>query len=173
MIGRRVAACALLGLAALLTLVAACSVWSGASRLTAREGDRASAEAAAAAFVRAYGEFDYRRAEHYTARLAALTTGELHEALASAAVDRAALAHRRTSAAFVESASVTSLSGGAASVAVRSRQDRAWVDPVGGETFREAVTQHASVRLIRGGERWLVAELELIGEEPAGARVAR
>ena len=63
MIAGRGAGYALLGLAAVLVLAAGASAWSGASRLSARGDDLASAEEAAAAFVRAYATFDYREAE--------------------------------------------------------------------------------------------------------------
>ena len=169
----RGAAYALLGLAGLLVLAAAASAWSGVSRLSARGDDAASAEEAAAAFVRAYAEFDYRRAELYAPRLAGLAAGGLKSALASASVDPAAVAGRLSGTAAVESARVTSLAGDAAVVAVRSRQERTRVDGESGEVVSEAVTQHASLRLVRSGTRWLVAELELVSEEPAGAAGAR
>lgn len=167
------AAYALLGLGAILAVAAAASAWSGASRFAAREEDRASAAAAAAAFVRAYGGFDYRRAELYAPRLAGLAAGELGEALAAASIDPAAVAERRIDTALVESAEVSSLAGGAAVVAVRSRQERTRIDPGSGAEVREGATQHASLRLVRSGGSWLVAELELIGGEHAGARGAR
>ena len=169
----RGAAYALLGLAAVLAVAAAASAWSGASRLAAREDDRAAASAAAAAFVRAYGGFDYRRAELYAPGLAALATGELGASLASASVDPAAVAGRLVGRALVESAEVTSLQDGAAVVAVRSRQERIRIDPGSGAEVREGSTQHASLRLVREGDGWLVAELELTGVEQAGARGAR
>ncbi|MCY4638856.1 MAG: hypothetical protein OXC94_00735 [Chloroflexi bacterium] len=56
---------------------------------------------------------------------------------------------------------------------VRSRQERTRLDGESGEVVSEAVTQHASLRLVRSGGRWLVAELELGSEEPAGAAGAR
>ena len=168
----RVASCALLGLAALLLVAACCSAWSGASRLAAREGDGASASAAAAAFVRAHGSFDHRRAELYAPRLAALATGELQRALASARVDPAAVSGRLVGAALVESAELTSLRGDTAVVAVRVRQERTRVDPGSGAELREDITRHASLRLVRSGGRWLVAEMELIGDH-AGAGGAR
>ena len=166
----RGASCALLGLAAVLAVAAACSAWSGASRLAARDGDGAAASAAA--FVRASGSFDHRRAELYAPLLAALATGALGRALASASVDPAAVAGRLVGTAIVESAEVTSLQGDTAVVAVRFRQERTRVDPGSGAELREGATQHASLRLVRAGGRWLVAGLELIGEH-AGARGAR
>ena len=169
----RGAAYALLGLAALLMVLAAASAWSGASRLAARGDDRAAAEAAAGAFVRAYAGFDYRRAELYAPRVAALATGDLREAIASASVDGAALEERVTGTAAIESAEVRSLSGDAAVVEVRSRWERARVEPRSGGEIREGGTQRVRLRLVRAEGRWLVAGLELVGEEPAGAPGAR
>ncbi|MEZ4503956.1 MAG: hypothetical protein R3C39_15135 [Dehalococcoidia bacterium] len=173
MIAGRGPAYALLGLAALLIAIAVSSGWSGASRLAEREDDRAAVEAAASAFVTAYGGFDFRDPDQYTTRLAALTSGELRDAIAGAAVDPAAVAQQRTTAALVESVSVTALSGVAATATVRSRQERTWLDPTSGRAVQEQVIQHVSCRLVRVGERWLVAELLLLGEEPADAQNAR
>lgn len=173
MIAGRGAAYALLGLAALLIAIAVSSGWSGASRLAEREDDRDAVEAAAAAFVTAYSGFDFRDPDGYTARLVALTSGELRDAIAGAAVDPAAVAQQRTSSAVVESVSVTALSDTAATVTVRSRQERTWLDPASGRAVQEQVIQHVSCRLVRDGERWLVAELLLLGEEPAGAQGVR
>jgi hypothetical protein len=172
-IAGRGAAYALLGLAALLIAIAVSSGWSGASRLAEREDDRAAVEAAATAFVSAYGSFDFRAPDDYTTRLSALTSGELRDAIAGAAVDPTALAQQRTSTALVESVSVTALSDTAATATVRSRQERAWLDPASERAVQEQVIQHVSCRLVREGERWLVAELLLLGEQPAGAQGAR
>ena len=79
---------------------------------------------------------------------------------------------RVTGAAVVESARVTSLTGDAAVVAVISMQERTRAVPGSGVVVRESVRQHASLRLVRSGGRWLVAELELVSEEPAGAEGA-
>ena len=173
MIAGRGAAYALLGLAALLMAIAVSSGWSGASRLAGRGDDRAAARAAAAAFVTAYGGFDYRDAEAYTTRLAEFSGGELRVALAGAAVDPVAVAQRRTSSAAVQSVAVTALSGAAATATVRSLQERTWRDPASGRAVQEQVTQHVSCRLVRADGRWLVAELLLLGETPVGAEGAR
>ncbi len=170
MIAGRGAAYALLGLAALLMVLVVSSGWSGVSRLAGRDEERAADPASAAsAFVRAYGNFDYRRAERYTADVAELTTGPLRDALRGAAVDQAALAEQRTSTAVVESAVLDARSGQAAVVTVRSRQERSWLDPANGRRATEAVLQLVSCRLVHEDGRWLVAELVLIGEETAGA----
>ena len=173
-IAGRGAAYALLGLAALLMVLAISSGWSGASRLASRGDEPADDPAGAAtAFVRAYGNFDYRGAERYMADLAELTTGALRDALRGAAVDGAALAEQRTSTALVESAVLDAQSDRASVVTVRSRQERSWLDSANGRRAREAVVQLVSCRLVREGGRWLVAELVLIGEETAGASGAQ
>ena len=169
----RGAACALLGLAAVLAVAGGCSAWNGASRLAARGDDAASAEAASAAFIRAYGSFDYRSAELYAPRLAALAAGDLRRALQNASVDPAASRERRAGAVVVESAEVTSLQGDTAVVAVRSVQQWSRTDPGSGEEIREVATRHASLRLVRSDGSWLVAELNVTGGGRAGARGAR
>ena len=171
---------ALLALAALLVAMAVTSAWSGASRLAGRgedgaaraAADAAAVETAASAFVSAYGGFDYRDPDGYTARLAALSAGELRDAIALSAVDPAAVAGRRLSRASVESVSVTALSAAAAESTVRSLQQRSWLDPASGRAGGEEVTQQVRLRLVREGGRWLVTEVVLLGEEPAGAQGA-
>lgn len=157
---------ALLGLAGLLIAIAVSSGWSGAARLAGREHDASAVEDAAATFVVAYGTFDFRDAGGYTARLAELTTGELRDAIAGAAVDPKAAAQQRTTTTSVESVSVTALSGTVATAALRSRHERTWRDRASGRVVQEHVVQHVSCRLVREGERWLVAELLLNSEEP-------
>jgi hypothetical protein len=94
---------ALLGLAGLLIAIAVSSGWSGAARLAGRGNDTSAVEDAAAAFVTAYGTFDFRDADGYTARLIELTDGDLGDAIARAAVDPNAVAQQRTTTARVES----------------------------------------------------------------------
>ena len=171
---------ALLALAALLAAAAVTSAWSGASRLAGRgedgaarrAADAAAVEAAASAFVSAYGGFDYRDPDGYTARLAGLSGGALRAALAGASVDPAATSGRRTSRASVQSVSVEALSGTAAESTVRSLQQRSWLDPANGRAAGEEVTQQVHLRLVREGGRWLVTEVLVISEEPAGAQGA-
>ena len=170
----------LLGLAALLAAAAVASAWSGASRLAglgadgaaSAAADAAAVEAAASAFVSVYGGFDYRDPDGYTARLAALSAGALRDALAGASVDPAAIAGRQRSALTVRSVAVEALSATAAEATVRSLQERSWVDPATGRDASEAVAQQVRLRLVREGGRWLVTEIVLLGEEPAGARGA-
>ena len=169
MIPGRGPAYALLGLAGLLVAIAVSSGWRGATRLVGREGDRAAVEAAAAAFVRAYGGFDFRDPEGYTARLVELTAGELRTAIAEAAVDSSAVAQQRASSAHIESVSVTALSDIAATATVRATHERSRLDQASGALVQERVTQHVSLRLVREDGRWLVAELLVLGEQPAGA----
>lgn len=173
MIAGRGTAYALLGLAGLLIAIAVSSGWNGATRLAARGDDARAVEDAAAAFVTAYGAFDFRDARSYSARLAELTTGELRGAIVSAAVDPNAVAQQRTTTARVESVSVTALSEAAATATVRSMHERAWRDALSARAIREHVVQHVSCRLVREGGRWLVAELLLISEEPVVAQRGR
>lgn len=160
---------ALLGLAGLLVAIAVSSGWSGASRLADREDERAAVEAAASEFVTAYGTFDFRDAEGYTAHLVALTVGELRTAIAEADVDPSAVAHQRTSMVHIEAVSVTALSDVAATATVRATHERTRLDEASGRLIEERVTQHISLRLVREGKRWLVAELLVLGEQPADA----
>ncbi len=164
---------ALLGLAGLLIAIAVSSGWSGAARLAGRGNDTSAVEAAAVAFVTAYGTFDFRDAGGYTARLTELTTGELRDAMLRAAVDPNAVAQQRTSAAHVESVSITALSDAVATATVRSRHERTWRDASSGRAVQKHVVQHVSCRLVREGERWLVVELLLISEEPLVAHSGR
>ena len=173
----RGAGCALFALAALLAAIAVASAWSGASRLTGRAGagevraasDATAVEAAAAAFVVAYGGFDYRDPDGYAMRLGALAADELRLALAGAAIDPDAVAERRENAAAVQSVAVTALSAASAEAAVRSLHRRVRLDRAGGERVREVVRQHVRLRLAREGGRWLVTEVLVLSEEPAGA----
>ncbi|MEZ4503149.1 MAG: hypothetical protein R3C39_11030 [Dehalococcoidia bacterium] len=173
MIAGRGPAYALLGLAGLLVAIAISSGWSGATRLADREDERGEVEASAAAFVTAYGTFDFRDPDGYSARLVDLTTGELRTAIAEADIDPAAVAQQRASTARIESVSVTALSDVAATATVRATHERSWRDPASGRLVEERVTQHVSLRLVREGERWPVAELLVLGEQPADAQGAR
>ncbi|MCY4640026.1 MAG: hypothetical protein OXC94_06770 [Chloroflexi bacterium] len=169
---------ALFGLAALLAAAAVASAWSGASRLAApgedaavrAAADAAAASAAASAFVSAYGGFDYRDPDGYTARLAALSSGELRDAIARAAIDPAAASGQLRSRADVRWVAVEALPGAAAEATVRSLQVRSRMDPTTGRAASEEVTQQVRLQLVREGGRWLVTEVVLLGEEPAGAR---
>lgn len=163
----------LLGLAALLIAIAISSGWSGATRLAGRGNDAGAVEDAAAAFVAAYGTFDFRDAGGYTARLTALTTGDLRDAIAGAAIDPNAVTHQRTTNARVESVSVTALSVVVATATVRSIQERTWRDASSGRVIQEHLVQHISCRLVREDDRWLVVELLLISEEPVVAQRGR
>ena len=172
--GRAAAVC-LLGLAALLLAAGVWSAWSGASRIASRTdgdaGDRAAA--AAAEFVAGYGTFDYREPEGYTARLAALTTGELRRAIAAAAIDGWAAGGRHSLATAVESSQVVGVSGDAAEVVVVAVQSRRRAGAPGGPPALDHVRQRVSVRLVREDGRWLVSEMRLLGEQPATAGSAR
>lgn len=166
MIGGRGAGYALLGLAAVLFAIAVASGWSGASRLTGRADETRAVEAAAIAFVTAYGTFDYRDQETYTAQLAPLATGVLREAITAAALSPEASRQQRSLSTRIEAASVTALSGPDATVAVTARQERRWVDPALSQSLHEEAMQRVVCRLVREDGRWLVAELRLQSEEP-------
>jgi len=161
----------LIALAAVLVAFAVAGVCGGVSQLTSRDGDAQAAESAARAFVLALGTFDYRAPHEYTASLAPLTTGPLRDALAGASVDPAASSAQRTMTARVESASVTSLAGERATVAVTAKQARRWVDPSLAYPLHESVTQLVLCQLVREDDRWLVTELEpqaIAGQRPEG-----
>ena len=162
----RGAAYALLGLSGLLFAIALGSGWSGASRLAARSDESAAVAEAASAFVVAYGSFDFRDPGGYIPRLAALTAGELHDAVTRAVVDPQAIAGQRAATATVDAASVTALSDVAGTVSVRSTHRRSWLEPSSGALIHEQLVQTVSLRLVREGGRWLVAELAVTSQEP-------
>ena len=172
--GRAAAVC-LLGLAALLVAAGVSSAWSGASRIAGRPDDAGGERAAAAAadFVAGYGTFDYRDPEGYTARLAALTTGELHRAIAAAGIDGEAAGRLHSIAAAVESSEVVATSGEAAEAVVVAVQSRRWAGAPGGPSALDHVRQRVSVRLVREEGRWLVSGMRLLWEQPATAGGAR
>lgn len=166
MTGGRAAGYALLGCGGLLLVLAVLSGWSGAQRIGNREHDTRAVEAAAAAFVTAYGSFDHRDPDAYTARLVALTAGPLRDALARAAVDPDADRLQRGIATNVESVSVTALSATAATASVTAVQKRRWRDPALGMAQQHVIRQHVTCRLVREDGRWLVVELRVQSEEP-------
>lgn len=161
----------LIALAALLVAFAAAGICGGVSQLTSRDGEAQAAESAARAFVLALGTFDYRAPHEYAANLAPLTTGPLRSAIGGASVDPGASSAQRTMTARVESASVTSLAGDRATVAVTATQTRRWVDPSLGDPLHESVTQLVLCQLVREDGRWLVTGLEpqaIAGQRPEG-----
>jgi hypothetical protein len=170
--GGRTAGYALLGLAGLLFAFAVLSGWSGAQRYASREDETRAVRAAAAAFVAAYGSFDHRTQDAYAPHLAALTTGELQEALTNAAIDPDAVRLERVITTEIVSVTVTSLADDVATADVTAEQTRRWVDPVLGHTLHALVVQRITCRLLREEGGWLVAELRLQSQEPArpGAR---
>ena len=95
MTGGRAAGYALLGCGGLLLVLAVLSGWSGAQRIGSREHDTRAVASAASAFVAAYGTFDHRDPDAYTARLVALTGGALRDALARASVSPDAAPRQR------------------------------------------------------------------------------
>jgi hypothetical protein len=167
-IAGRASAYALLGLAALLTVVAVSSVCNGTSRLLAGEDARVRVEAAARGFVEAYGTFEAESAAHYHARLHRHTTGELHAALTSARLDPAAVAERRSIHTDIESVTVNALSRETAAVDVTALQTRRWIDRSSGEPVLESVRQRVAFALVEEDGRWLVREMRLVAEQAAG-----
>ena len=165
MTGGRAAGYALLGCGGLLLVLAVLSGWSGAQRIGSREHDTRAVEAAAAAFVTAYGSFDHRDPDAYTTRLAALTAGALRDAVARAAVDPDAARLQRGIATEVESVSVTALSAAAATASVTAVQERRWRDPTLGTAQEQVIRQRVTCRLVQEDGRWLVVELRVQSEE--------
>jgi len=163
--GGRAAGYALLGCGGLLLVLAVLSGWSGAQRIGSREHDTRAVEAAAAAFVTAYGSFDHRDPDAYTTRLAALTAGALRDAVARAAVDPDAARLQRGIATEVESVSVTALSAAAATASVTAVQERRWRDPTLGTAQEQVIRQRVTCRLVQEDGRWLVVELRVQSEE--------
>ena len=167
MIGGRGAMVALVGLAGLLLVMAVVSGWQGTTRLTGRGDDTKAVEAAARAFVEAYGTFDFRDPESYRRRLLALTTGAVRDAVAGSQVDPVALGRQQTMTARVVTVQVSALSDDEATVSVTAEQLRRSVDPSSGRLLEERVLQRVACRLALEGGHWLVAELRLLSEEPA------
>ena len=167
MIGGRGAMVALAGLAGLLLVMAVVSGWQGTTRLTGRGDDTKAVEAAARAFVEAYGTFDFRDPESYRQQLIILTTGPVRDAVASSQVDPVALGRQQTMTARVVTVQVSALSDDEATVSVTAEQLRRSVDPTSGRLIEERVLQRVACRLALEGGRWLVAELRLLSEEPA------
>lgn len=166
MTGGRAAGYALLGCSALLLVIAVLSGWSGAQRIGSREHETRAVEAAAAAFVTAYGSFDHHDPNAYATGLVPLTAGPLHDALAQASVDPDAARLQRGIATNVESVSVTALSATAATASVTAVQERRWSDPTLGTAQQQVIRQHVTCRLVQEDGRWLVVELRVQSEEP-------
>lgn len=166
MIGGRGAMLALAGLAGLLLVMAVVSGWQGTSRLTGRGDDARAVEETAQAFVEAYGTFDFRDPGSYRERLLTLTTGTVRAAVAASQVDPVALGQQRTMTARVVAVEVTALSDDEATASVTAEQLRRGTDPASAGLTEERVLQRVACRLVREGDRWLVAEFRLLSEEP-------
>jgi len=165
-IGGRGAMVALVGLAGLLLVLAVVSGWQGTNRLTDRSDETAAAEEAARSFVEAYGTFDFRDPDSYRERLLTLATGSVREAVAASQVDPVALGQQRTMTTRVVAVEVTALSDDEATASVTAEQLRRGADPASGRLLEERVLQRVACRLVREGDRWLVAEFRLLSEEP-------
>ena len=144
MIGGRGAMVALVGLAGLLLVMAVVSGWQGTTRLTGRGDDTKAVEAAARAFVEAYGTFDFRDPESYRQQLIILTTGPVRDAVASSQVDPVALGQQRTMTSRVVAVQVSALSDDEATVSVTAEQLRRSVDPTSGRLIEERVLQRVA-----------------------------
>ena len=166
MIGGRGAMVALAGLAGLLLVMAVVSGWQGTSRLTGRGDDARAVEETAQVFVEAYGTFDFRDPGSYRERLLTLTTGTVRAAVAASQVDPVALGQQRTMTTRVVAVEVTALSDDEATASVTAEQLRRGADPASGRLLEERVLQRVACRLVREGDRWLVAEFRLLSEEP-------
>ena|GEM_PF-2637892 len=166
MTGGRAAGYALLGCGGLLLVLAVLSGWSGAQRIGNREHDTRAVASAASAFVAAYGTFDHRDPDAYTAHLVGVTGGVMREALADAAVDPDAARLQRVIATRVESVSVTALSATGATASVTAVQERWWSDPTLGTAHQQVIRQRVTCRLVPEDGRWLVVELRVQSEEP-------
>jgi hypothetical protein len=153
------------GFASLLLIIAIFSGWQGTARLTSRGDDTKAVEAAARAFVEAYGTFDFREPAAYRRRLLAVTGGAVREATLASGVDPVAVGQRRTMTTRVVSVSVNALSEDAASASVTSEQVRRGVDAETGQLIEERVRQRIACRLAREGDRWLIVEFRLVSEE--------
>jgi hypothetical protein len=154
------------GLAATLLVIAIVSGWQGADRMRGQGDEMTDVEEAARAFVEAYGNFDFREPEAYRARLLALSTGMVRDAIATTAVDPAVLGQQQTRTTEAVSVWVTSYAEDGATVSVTSEQTRRAVDAATGQLREQRVRQHVTCRLVRVEGRWLVAEFRLRSEEP-------
>ena len=166
MISGRGAMLALAGLAGLLLVLAVVSGWQGTTRLTDRSDETAAVEEAARSFVEAYGTFDFRDPDSYRERLLALTTRTVRDAVVASEVDPVALGQQRTMTTTVVSVEVTALSEDGATASVTAEQLRRGTNAASGRLTEERVVQRVACRLVREGDRWLVAEFRLLSEEP-------
>lgn len=162
----RAVRCQPFGLAGVLLIVAVVSSCRGVLRIAAANDDGASIAAAAAAFVATVGTYQPEDVDSYVARLAPLTTGNLRDAIATAALDPAARGLQRAADTRIEAVSVTSRSASVATAAVTAVQSRRWMDAHAG-TRSEQVRQRTRCRLVRVDGRWFVTAIELLSEEPA------
>jgi hypothetical protein len=168
MTGQQGAMFILAGFAGLLLVIALFSGFQGVNRLSDRGDDAAAVETVVREFAMAYGTYDYREPERFQGRLLELTTGAVHAMAANPEPDPVAIGQRRVTSARVLSASVSALSVDAAAVSVTVEQVRRSIDAASGEPVEEHVQQRVNYRLVREGDRWLVAEFRLMFEELLG-----
>jgi hypothetical protein len=158
------------GLAALLLITAIASGWRTAGQLTRGRDAHRAAEAAAAAFVEAYGTFDFREEPAYRQRLLTLTAGPLYQAIAASQADPVAIGQQRVMQTQVLSTQLNALSVDAANVLVTAEQLRHLVSPLAA-FLEERSLQRVACRLVREDGRWLVVEFRLLSEEPAAQAI--
>ena len=166
MIGRRGTMAVLGGLAVLLLAFAVVSGCQGVTRLRGRGNGMAEAEQAARLFVEAYGSFDFRDPAAYRERLLGLSTGAVYDAVASSAVDPAVLSQQQTFTTGSVAVVVTAFSSAEATASVTAEQTRSAVDPSTGQERVQRVRQHITCRLVNVDGRWMVAEFQLMSQEP-------
>lgn len=166
MTGQRGAMFILAGFAGLLLMIALFSGFQGVNRLSDRSDDSATVEAVAREFAMAYGTYDYREPERFRDQLLELTTGVLRVMAVNPEPDPVAVGQRRITSVRVVSTAVSALSVDAAAVSITVEQVRRSSDPESGDPIEEHVRQRVNCRLVREGDRWLVAEFRLMFEEP-------
>lgn len=154
------------GLAGTLLVIAIVSGWQGANRLRGQDAGMGEAKEAARLFVESYGTFDFREANSYRARLLSLSTGDVHNAIATSQVDPTALGQQQTMTTKSVTVQVTAYTETEATVSATTEQVRRAVDPTTGQLREQQLRQHVTCRLVHVDGRWLVAEFRLRSEEP-------
>lgn len=153
------------GLAGTLLVIAIVSGWQGASRLRGQDAGIRDVEAAAQAFVEAYGTFDFREPDAYRARLIDLSTGDVRQAISASQVDPTVLGQQQTMTTETAVVQVTAYSDTEATVSATTEQTRRAVDSATGQLREQQLQQQVTVRLVPVDGRWLVTEFRLRSEE--------
>lgn len=166
MSGGRVVMLLLGGLAATLLAIAIVSGWQGANRLRGQDQGKSEVKEAARLFVEAYGTFDFREPAAYRERLLAMSTGDVHAAIAASQVDPTALGQQQTMETGAVTVQVTAYSDTEATVSATTEQTRRAIDATTGQLREQLIRQHVNIRLVSVEGRWLVAEFRLRSDEP-------